>query len=120
VPPAGNWENSSSADSNDNGNRWFTETGNLTLPVVSFSDLQFTPNATVTLNVDMSGVIKYDTNYVPNSVTVWGTFNGWANGVTMTNNPAPNTNIFSGVMTMPEGTANIVQVRYTNSVVACG
>jgi hypothetical protein len=116
--PAGNWENSSSADSNDNGNRWFSETGNLTLPVVSFSDLAFTPNATVTLNVDMSGAIKYDTNYVPNSVVVWGTFNGWANGVPMTNNPAPNTNIFSAVMTMPERTANIIQVRYTNSVVA--
>ena len=38
IMPEGNWESSSSSDSNDNGNRWFTETGNLTLPLVSFSD----------------------------------------------------------------------------------
>jgi len=105
-------------DDPDSGNRFFTE-GNQTLPLVSFSDEPYYPPANVTLNVDMSGVIKYDTNYVPNSVTVWGTFNGWAGGIPMTSNPAPNTNIFSSTaITMPEGVANIIQVRYTNSVVA--
>jgi hypothetical protein len=105
-------------DDPDSGNRFFTE-GNQTLPLVSFSDEPYYPPANVTLNVDMSGVIKYDPNYVPNSVTVWGTFNGWAGGIPMTSNPAPNTNIFSSAaITMPEGVANIIQVRYTNSVVA--
>lgn len=115
--PSGAWETPGPTTANDAGNRFWNNDTNKVLPIVSFSDLAYTPLANVTLNVDMSGVIKYDTNYVPNSVTVWGTFNGWANGVDMTNNPAPNTNIFSVVLTMPESTPVIYQVRYTNSVV---
>ena len=114
--PAGAYESSSPATSNDNGNRWFTETGNLTLPVVSFSDTPYAPLAIVTFNIDMSGIVLYDTNYVPNSVTAWGSFNGWADGVNLTNNPAAaNTNLYSATVTMGEGTAYVLQYRYTNS-----
>jgi hypothetical protein len=115
IMPEGNWESSSAADSNDNGNRWFTETGNLTLPLVSFSDQPYSI-AHVTFNLDMSGVAKYDTNFIPGSVTAWGTFNGWASGVTMTNNlAAPNTNLYSATITAGEAVSYIVQFRYTNA-----
>jgi hypothetical protein len=119
--PSGAWESPQYPNSDDSGNRfWFNNT-NQVLPIVSYGDLQFSPLANVTLNIDMSGVVKYDTNYVPNSVTVWGTFNNWANGVQLTNNPsAPNPNVFSGPTVMPEGTAVIIQYRYTNSLVAGG
>ncbi|HEY1787208.1 MAG TPA: hypothetical protein VGJ73_03590, partial [Verrucomicrobiae bacterium] len=116
--PSGSWESPGPTDANDAGNRFFTDNNNQTLPVVSFNDLTYSPLATVTLNVDMSGPITYDPNYMPNSVTVWGTFNNWANGVNMTSNPSPNNNIYSTTVTMPEGTAVIIQVRYTNNLVA--
>ncbi len=120
IMPEGNWDSPQYPNQDpDSGNRFYTMSGNQTLPLVSFSDLPYA-YANVTLNVDMSGVIKYDPNYVPNSVTVWGTFNGYAGGLTMTNNPAAaNPNLFSSaVTTMPEGTPIIYQVRYTNSLVA--
>jgi hypothetical protein len=116
--PSGAWESPKYPNADDAGNRfWFNNT-NQVLPIVSYGDLAYSPLANVTLNVDMSGVIKYDTNYVPNSVTVWGTFNNWASGVQLTNNPsAPNPNVFSGPTVMPEGTDVIIQYRYTNSAV---
>jgi hypothetical protein len=103
-------------DDPDSGNRFFTE-GNQTLPLVNFSDTPYAPLANVTLKVDMSGVVLYDTNYMPNSVTAWGSFNGWAGPITMTNNPAaPNTNLFiSPVIAMGEGTPYVLQYRYTNT-----
>jgi hypothetical protein len=116
--PAGSWETPGPADADDSANRFFTDNTNQVLPAVNFGDLTFNPVANVTLNVDMSGPIKYDPNYMPNSVTVWGTFNNWATGVAMTGNPAPNTNIFSATVVMPENTPVIIQVRYTNTLVA--
>jgi hypothetical protein len=116
--PAGSWETPGPADADDSVNRFFTDNTNQVLPTVSFSDLTYSPLANVTLNVDMSGPITYDPNYLPNSVTVWGTFNNWANGVNLTSNPAPNTNIFSATISMPEDNAVIIQVRYTNTLVA--
>jgi hypothetical protein len=116
--PAGSWETPGPADADDSANRFFTDNTNQVLPAVSFGDLTYSPVANVTLNVDMSGPIKYDPNYMPNSVTVWGTFNNWATGVAMTSNPAPNTNIFSATVSTPENTPVIIQVRYTNTMVA--
>ncbi|HEY1790330.1 MAG TPA: hypothetical protein VGJ73_19445, partial [Verrucomicrobiae bacterium] len=116
--PSGSWETPGPTDGNDAGNRFFTDNTNQVLPAVSFSDLVYSPVANVTLNVDMSGPIKYDPNYMANSVTVWGSFNNWATGVAMTSNPAPNTNTFSATVGMPENTAVIIQVRYTNTLVA--
>ena len=115
IMPEGNWESSSSADSNDNGNRWLTETGDQTLPLVSFSDQPYSI-AHLTFNLDMSGVAKYDTNFIPGSVTAWGTFNGWAGGVQLNNNlAAPNTNLYSATVTVGEGADYTVQFRYTNA-----
>jgi hypothetical protein len=122
IDPQGSWENPGPTTANDAGNRFWVNNTNQVLPLVSFGDALYSL-AYVTLNVDMSGVIQNDANYVPNSVTVWGTFNNWNNGVTMTNNPgAANPNIFSSpALTMPEGAPVIIQVRYTNSqVVASG
>jgi hypothetical protein len=116
--PSGAWESPQYPNSDDAGNRFWFNSTNQVLPIVSYGDLPFAPLANVTLNLDMSGVIKYDTNYVSNSVTVWGTFNNWATGVTMTNNPsAPNPNVFTCSTVMPEGASVILQYRYTNSLV---
>jgi hypothetical protein len=116
--PEGSWDSPSYPNIDSGGNRFFTE-GNQTLPLVNFSDVPYTPLCQATLNVDMSGVIAYDTNHVSNSETVWGTFNNWTSGVTLTNNPTgPNSNIYSGVISIGEGAQYIYQFRYTNSAVA--
>ena len=119
IDPSGSWENPGPANANDAGNRFWCNNTDQVLPLVSFSDQPYSL-AYVTLKVDMSGVIQYDPNYVPNSVTIWGTFNNWAAGITMTNNPvAANPNLFSSsVIIMSEGTPILYQVRYTNSLVA--
>ena len=112
------WENPGPTSRNDAGNRFWCNNTNQVLPIVSFSDIPYAPLAQVTLNVDMTGIIKNDPNYVPNSVSVWGTFNNWAGPLVLTNNPAAaNPNLFSGVTTMPEGASIICQFRYTNSLV---
>ena len=117
--PGSSWETPGPFSDDHSGNRFFLDNTSQVLPIVSFSDLPYAPLANVTLNVDMSGVVSYDTNYVRNSVSVWGTFNGWSSGIAMTNNPAAqNTNLFSAVVSMGEGVAQIIQVRYTNSLVA--
>jgi hypothetical protein len=101
----------------DSGNRFFTEFDQ-TLPMVTFNDAAITPLATVTLNVDMSTMAKYDPNFEPNTISAWGSFNGWTGPVTMTNNPAaPNTNLYSGTVIMAEATPFILQYRYTNSII---
>ena len=116
--PSGSWESPGPANADDAGNRFWCNNTNQVLPLVSFSDLPFAPLAYVTLNLDMSGVVRYDPNFVPGSVSVWGTFNNWAGGIPMTNNPAAvNTNLYSAVVTMGEGASILYQFRYTNSVV---
>lgn len=115
IMPEGNWESSSAAESNDNGNRWLTETGDQVMPLVSFGDQPYSV-AHVTFNLDMSGVATYDTNFIPGSVTAWGTFNGWAGGVQLSNNlAASNTNLYSATVTTGEGADYTVQFRYTNA-----
>jgi hypothetical protein len=117
--PGSSWETPGPFSDDHSGNRFFLDNTSQVLPIVSFSDLPYSPLANVTLNVDMSGVISYDTNYVRNSVSVWGTFNGFSSGIAMTNNPAAqNTNLFSAVVNMGEGSAITYQFRYTNSAVA--
>jgi hypothetical protein len=116
ITASGNWENPSPVDFNDANNRFWCNNTNQVLPIVSFSDLPYAPLAQARLNVDMTAVALFDPNYVYPSVTVWGTFNNWANGVNLTNNPAAaNTNIFSTVITVVQGAENTYQFRYTNS-----
>ena len=112
--PEYNWDGPSYPNSDSGGNRFFTE-GDQTLPLVDFNDQPYSI-AYVTFNVDMSGAAMYDTNFIPGTVTAWGTFNSWTSGVQFTNNPAaPNTNIYSALITTGEGAPYIIQFRYTNS-----
>jgi hypothetical protein len=114
IMPEYNWDGPSYPNGDSGGNRFFTE-GDQTLPLVSFNDQPYSL-ANVTFNLDMSGVAKYDTNFVPGSVTAWGTFNSWSSGVILTNNlAAPNTNLYSGTIAMGEGAPYVLQFRYTNS-----
>jgi hypothetical protein len=64
----------------------------------------------------MSVVVLTDTNFNPGSVTMWGDFNGWGTGVSMTNNPAAaNTNIYTinTAISSGNGTTINYQFRYT-------
>ncbi len=116
--PAGGWETPGPASDDHSANRFFLDNTNQTLPIVSFSDEIYAPLANVTFNVDMTTMARFDTNFVPNSVSVWGTFNGWAGPLVMTNNTAaPNTNLYSGTTNVPEGISFIYQFRYTNSFI---
>jgi hypothetical protein len=114
IMPEYNWDSPSYPNADSGGNRFFTE-GNQTLPLVNFNDQPYSI-AHVTFNLDMSGVAKYDTNFVAGSVTAWGTFNSWSSGVILTNNlAASNTNLYTAIVTMGEGAPYILQFRYTNS-----
>ena len=114
--PGYSWGTPGPANNDRSGNRFFIDNTNQVLPLVTFNDAPYTPLAKVTLNLDMSAIALYDTNFVPNSITAWGTFNGWGGGVVLTNNlKAANTNLYSATVNMGEGVAYILQYRYTNS-----
>jgi len=84
----------------DSGNRFFagpTPAGPpLALPLWNYSDTPYSPVivSNVTFTVDMSVVAVTDTNFDPNTVTVDGSFNGWADGPCTNNPTAANTNIY--------------------------
>ena len=97
MQPGTGWENVSGANADGGGNRWFINSSNQTLPVVSFGDaaLSF---PLVTFQVDMTEQVVGGT-FVPGTDTVsaHGTFNGWGAGINLTNNPAAaNTNLYTG------------------------
>ncbi len=116
--PGYSWGGAGPANNDQSGNRFLIDNTNQVEPVVTFNDAPYTPQATVTFSVDMSTIAKYDPNFLPNSVTAWGSFNGWSGGVTMTNNPsAANTNLYKGTSTMGEGVSFVLQYRYTNSLI---
>jgi len=116
ILPKGDWDSPLYPNVDpDDGHRFYTMSGNQTLPLVNFGDLFMPPLATVNLSVDMSVIAKYDLNFEPNSVTVWGAFNGWSAPVAMTNNvDAANTNLYTTGFLMSEGVPYVVQFRYTN------
>ena len=101
------WDSPSPVNQDGNGNRFFANVSQ-TLPIVYFSD----QSAQITFNVDMSAVVKTYTNFNPASVTLNGDFNGWGGGVPMTNNPAPNTNIYTAVIISGMGSSINYQFRY--------
>ena len=117
IMPEYNWDSPLYPNQDpDSGNRFYTMTGDQTLPLVNFNDSPLTYLATVRLNVDMSVIAKSDVNFEPGTVSAWGTFNGWSGPVNMTNNPAAsNTNLYKATISMSEGIPYIVQFRYTNS-----
>ena len=117
IMPEYNWDSPQYPNQDpDSGNRFYTMSGNQTLPLVNFNDSVLTYLATVNLSVDMSEVAQSDLNFEPGTVSVWGTFNGWSGGVQMINNPlAANTNLYRATITMSEGIPYVAQFRYTNS-----
>jgi hypothetical protein len=120
IQPGTLWDSPSAVNQNGGQNRYFTDSGPQTLPLVNFSDapfsLQFCTNV---FNVDMSVVVGLsDTNFNRASLTVNGDFNGWGAGIPMTNNPsAANTNIYTSAQTVftSAGTTIQYQYRYTNA-----
>lgn len=107
IDPGGTWENdgtfysTNKAGGGDN-NRFF-QLGAQTLPLVNFSDVAFNAVVTndITFQVDMSAQIAAG-RFNPlggHTVEVRGTFNSWTAAANpMTNNPAPNTNIYTAVV----------------------
>jgi hypothetical protein len=111
-PPTNDYEGVTSINADGGGNRFFDNYTQV-LPLVYFSDQPFAPTAQVTFNVDMTVVALTDTNFNPASVTLNGDLTGWG-GVAMTNNPtAANTNIYSVVFTIGQGSPVNWQYRYT-------
>lgn len=114
------WESPAAINSNSGsqgGNRFFFNVDQ-TLAVVDFSDAPYAPIAGLTFNVDMSVVALQDSGFDTTSVTMYGSFNGWSSGVSMTNNPdASNPNLFttSTVISNGVGTSMEYQFRYVSS-----
>jgi hypothetical protein len=114
------WDQPSAANSDgSSGNRAFADVAQ-TLPLVDFSDSPFAPLASMTFSVDMSVVALTDTNYNAENVTVWGSFNGWGGGLTLTNNPAAaNTNIYTST-SVTVGVGEQVQYQFRYSELTSG
>ena len=115
AQPGTSWEGPNTINGQGNDlNRYFANHAQA-LPTVFFSDAPFAPIAKVSFNVDMSAVLLSDPNYNPATVTLNGSFNGWSADVPCTNNPAaPNTNIYTGVVSIGAGSTVFYQFRYNN------
>lgn len=109
------WESPSAVNTDGGGNRYFSSVSQ-TLPVFNFSDQAYAPICQVTFNVDMSVIRLSDPLFDPLTVTVNGSFNGWASGIACTNDPnAVNTNIFTSLLVPSGAGAGIdYQFRYSN------
>jgi hypothetical protein len=106
------WEAPSAVNSDAGGNRYFANVPQ-TLPVVDFADAPYAPSATLTFSVDMSVVALTDTNFNPATVVMWGDFNGWSGGVTMTNDPAAsNTNIYTSSSPITSGDGGTINYQF--------
>lgn len=111
------WENPASVNLDGTGNRYSPNAAQ-TLPIVYFSDSPYAPVATnaVTFQVDMSAKILTGA-FVPGTtpIDVRGSFNGWSGGTNpLTNNPAaPNTNVYSTVITIIDGVGSVEAYKFT-------
>jgi len=100
----------------ENSNRVFPFT-NSTEVVSAYFNNQTTVGVTpVTFRVDMAieKALGYFDPSIGDFVSVWGTFNNWASGVTLTNSPA-NTNIYSGTVSDTPGTMEQYQFVIDNA-----
>ena len=126
LDPGGSWENPAATNQvgGGNGNRFFVQTGDLAgqvLPVVDFNDTPYSAVVTndVTFQVDMSAQIAAG-RFNPDAghtVEVRGSFNGWGAGTCLlTNNPAPNANLYSTVLRIidTKGTLESYKFEYNN------
>lgn len=102
----------------DSGNRFFAAPtpAPLTLPLWNYSDTPYSPVivSNITFSVDMGIVAATDTNFDRTTVSVDGSFNGWADGPCTNNPTGANTNIFtsSTAFSMGLGSAQQYQFRY--------
>ena len=109
------WESPSAVNTDSGGNRYFANTAQ-TLPVFNFSDQPYAPICQMKFVVDMSVIDVADPLFDHSTVTVNGSFNGWASGIACTNNPnAANTNIYtSAIVSSGAGAGIDYQFRYSN------
>jgi len=126
IDPGGSWENPATTNQvgGGDGNRFFVQNGDQAsqvLPVVDFNDVPYNAVATndVTFQVDMSAQStagRFDPA-LGHTVEVRGSFNGWAAGsYLLTNNPAPNTNLYSTVVRIidTKGTRETYKFDFNN------
>ena len=99
IQPGTVWDGPSTINQDSGANRFWTSNpnnnGNLTLPLVNFSDQIYAPLCSLNFSVDMSAQLYYG-NWIPGEQVYCAGINGnWSPGALMTNNPsAVNTNIF--------------------------
>jgi hypothetical protein len=129
IDTGANWESPApgTGDPADNNNRFFNLGSGPTqrTPIVFFNDSPFAPVATnnVTFQVDMSSqIVGGSFNPAANTVELRGDFNSWGNTqILCTNNPsAPNTNIYSTVVTLVDGVGARRQYKFWASISANG
>lgn len=114
------WEAPSAVNSDGGGNRYFANVPQ-TLPVVDFADAPYAPVATLTFSVDMTVVELTDTNFNPATVVMWGDFNGWSGGVTMTNNPsAANSNLYTISSPISSGNGSTINYQFRYNQLSTG
>lgn len=115
------WESPSAQSVDNSGNRVFNlleANGALVLPQVYFNDLPPVPPVTnsITFQVDMSVQASLG-RFVPppdgiDYVELRGSFNNWGTAIPMTNNPAPNTNKYSCVLTIINNPSTVINYKF--------
>jgi len=122
--PGADWESPASGvgDPADNNNRFFNlPTNAASLPIIYFNDAVYAPKATnaTTFQVDMTAQVL-NGNFDPTSgfVELRGNFNGWGTPqILLTNNPAaPNTNVYSTVVSLVDGVGATEQYKFWATV----
>jgi len=124
IDTGANWESpiAGVGDPADNNNRFFNlPTNAASLPIIYFNDAVYAPKATndTTFQVDMTAQVL-NGNFEPTvgSVELRGNFNGWGTPqILCTNNPAaPNTNIYSVVVSLVDGVGAREQYKFWSTV----
>ena len=114
------WENSPPMlNADGSGNRVYNllqTDGVLVLPAVYFNDQGPVPPITnvITFQVDMSvqaSIGKFDPS-LGDYVEARGSFQGWSSGFTLTNRPAPDTNVYVGVWTIVNNPGTAVTYKF--------
>lgn len=108
------WENNDVGPGGAQNRELLLESGNQTLPVVYFNNLDTIPNPVdVTFQVDMTAQIALG-NFVdgPNQVTAAGSFNAWdAISFVLTNDPG-DPMVYKGVTTIEAASGSLVFWQY--------
>jgi hypothetical protein len=120
IQPGTVWEQPSAANADGGGNRFYLG-ATQTLPIVFFSDAPYAPVVTnnVTFQVDMTAQVLsglFDPS-LGDVADVRGNFNNWTGLANVcTNDPsAPNTNIYTTVVTITDGVGATEQYKFVYS-----